>query len=491
MGRICRAFGAALIAALAASAADRAAFAESPPPPAADARADAQKSAFLAMPEADRKGVQDALGWLGLYNGAVDGGWGKRTRDSLLAYQSGAGATPDGVVTAGQLAALKEAAGRARALVGFEVVEERRSGVRIGAPLKLLAKIVMVDGDATIETTDGEVTLAIAARTGDQASLSGLYAKLTAETSSRKLTYKAMKTDEFFVAAGEAAGRKFYSRFAKSPADWPGGPVLRGFTFAYPKDKAGDLDKVALAIANSFEPFGPSGSRLDTAARESSNIDWRDIVRTASGGGASPPAPAAGQPAAPRAPTLIATGLVVAPGEALTALAAADCADPTVDGKPAKSLRRDAATGLTLLAGEFGATARAPDFGAGSSELVVLSFTTGAAPDKPKLEASPAPLAPAVDGPPAIVAPLTKSASGAPAFNRNGGLEGLVAPVGGEPARIAGVALAAPHALIDREAIERFLGVSVAAPEARGAELGAGEIARDKRAALAPVVCRP
>src|SRR5271170_5119640 len=94
MGRICRALRALLIAALAASAADRQALGDSAPAPALDARADAQKTAFLAMPEADRKAVQDALGWLGLYNGVVDGGWGKRTRDSILAYQNGAGASP-------------------------------------------------------------------------------------------------------------------------------------------------------------------------------------------------------------------------------------------------------------------------------------------------------------------------------------------------------------------------------------------------------------
>jgi hypothetical protein len=493
MGRICRAWRVVIIAALAAGAADRGALAESAPStPSVDARAEAQKGAFLAMPEADRKAVQDALGWLGLYNGAVDGGWGKRTRDSILAYQSGAGASPDGVVAANQLTALKEGARQARAAVGFEVVDERRSGVRIGAPLKILTKIVMIDGDAMIETADGDVTLAMQSRLGDQAGLAALYAKLTAETGSRKVTYKAMKTDEFFVAAGEAAGRKFYSRFAKSPADWQGGPVLRGFTFTYPKDQAGDLDKVALAIANSFEPFSASPPSLDTAAaRASSNVTWRDIVKTTSAAEPAPAASAVSQPAAPSAPALIATGLVVAPGEALTAFGAADCANPSVDGKPAKSLRRDAASGLTLLAGDFGAAAGPPGFGAGSAELVVLSFTTGAAPDKPRLEASPAPLASAGEGPRAIVAALTKSASGAPVFDRRGGLEGLVAPVAGEPARIAGVALAAPHALIEREAIESFLGLLAAASPAERAELGAGEIAREKRAALAPIVCRP
>ena len=88
----CRFWAGALLGALAACAAHgcalrpgRRAIAASA---SVDARAEAQKSAFLAMPEADRKAVQDALGWLGLYNGAVDGAFGKRTRDSILAYQT-------------------------------------------------------------------------------------------------------------------------------------------------------------------------------------------------------------------------------------------------------------------------------------------------------------------------------------------------------------------------------------------------------------------
>ena len=89
------------------------------------------------MPEADRKAVQDALGWLDFYNGAVDGAFGKRTRDSIVAYQQSVGAAPDGIVSPAELEALKTAAQRARAAVDFALVDDRISGVRIGAPLKL------------------------------------------------------------------------------------------------------------------------------------------------------------------------------------------------------------------------------------------------------------------------------------------------------------------------------------------------------------------
>jgi hypothetical protein len=491
------------------------AFAAPPAPAtaAADARLEAQKAAFLAMPESDRKVVQDALGWLDFYNGAVDGAFGKRTRDSIVAYQQSVGAAPDGIVSPAAFESLKAAAQRARAAVDFAVIDDRISGARIGAPLKLLTKLKPSSGDTTLQSGDGGVFLALQARpasqgagASDDSGLAALYGQLTAEASGRKATYKAIKPGEFFVVASEDKGEKFYTRFAKSPADWPDGPSLRGFTFAYPSERSSDFDKLALAVANSFEPFADTpashgAQRMQAVSARSA----QDVVRVATGApaiggaaiglsaGARPtPTPSAGQPPAPTAAApaeLRATALFVAPGEALTALPAG-CAEPLVDGKPAKILRADATSGLTLIGGEFGAGARAPTIAAGATDLVALSLSPAAA-DKSTLEASPGLAAPIGEGAFAIVAALTKSASGAPVFDRQGALAGVVAPIKDEPRRIGAVAIAAPHRLIGAEAAAAFLGVSLAAAPAQAASLSAGEIAAGESGALAQVVCRP
>ena len=71
------------------------------PAPAAaqlDAAFEAQKAAFLALPPATRVAAQDALVWLGLYNGVSDGDFGKRTRDAIVAFQTGQKAPGDGVL---------------------------------------------------------------------------------------------------------------------------------------------------------------------------------------------------------------------------------------------------------------------------------------------------------------------------------------------------------------------------------------------------------
>src|ERR1700679_2101143 len=169
---------------------------------------DAQKAAFLAMSEPDRKAAQDALGWLGFYNGAVDGAFGKRTLESILAYQSSVKAPENGVVSTAQLAALKAAAQKAKGVVGFVNLDDARTGIRIGAPMKMLEKHTSMAAQTEMTNRDGSVSLDLLAPPGAQSSLAALYAKLSAETADRKITYKAMKADSFFVVGGEQGGRK-------------------------------------------------------------------------------------------------------------------------------------------------------------------------------------------------------------------------------------------------------------------------------------------
>jgi peptidoglycan hydrolase-like protein with peptidoglycan-binding domain len=436
---------------LAASLAGASALAQTPPArpaiPAADANLDAQKAAFLALPLPTRVAAQDALVWLGLHNGVADGTFGKRTRDSIVAFQFSQKATGDGVLSGGELQALLAAGEKARAAAGFKTIADPLTGARIGAPTKLV--------DAK-----GGVTLDFASNaSGD---LAGLYARLAADTPTRKVAYKAMKPGAFFVVSGEDHGRTFYTRYDSSAAATP---PIRGFTFAYPAQRK-DLDRVALAVANSFQPFpepnlsaGVTSSPPEPPAR--------------------PAAPAPPEPAAPSA-----TALIVAPGRALTALKPDDCPNPSVGGKPAKIERTDAATGLVLLSGDFGAQVEPPARGASTADLVVLS-ADGA-------RASVVPASPSGDGSRAVVAALEKSASGGPGFDRSGGLAGVVAPIAEEPKRVGGVALAVPHAMIDAEAIGAFLGGGALVPIAAPAPvpLSAGAIAAREKAAIAPVTCR-
>ena len=402
----------------------------------------AQKAAFMGMPEATRKALQEALVWLGLYVGVNDGDFGKHTRDAILAFQASVKAPTDGTLSPPLLKALLAAAQKAREAAGFQVVSDPKTGARIGAPLKLLSGLPGARLDFAANA---------------DADLGALFARLSAATSARKIAYKAIKPDAFFVVSGQDGPVKFYTRFDKNPNATP---PIRGFTFAYPAWQTAYLDRIAIAIANSFVPFPEAaGAPAANAAAPS----------------ASSPAPA------PPVPQPAATALVVAPGKALTALKTDDCPHPTVGGKPVRIERADAATGLAILAGDFASNGGAPRLGAPRQDLVVLGF------DGSRLAASSASFT-GGDARPVVTAAVDKGASGGPVFDRSGALVGLVAPIAGEPKRVAGLALAAPHALIAPDALRAFLGNGEPASEGAG-PLSAGDIAAREQKALIAVFC--
>jgi peptidoglycan hydrolase-like protein with peptidoglycan-binding domain len=425
-----------------------AAHAQTPPAAkeAADAALASQKAAFLALPETTRKAAQDALVWLGFYNGVVDGDFGQRTRDAILAFQASLKAPADGALSTADLQALLASAQKAREAAGFQVVSDAATGARIGAPTRLLAA-----------RPGAKLDFASSA----DPDLSALYARLSAATPTRKIAYKAMKPDAFFVVSGQYGGTRFYTRFDKNEA---ANPPIRGFTFAYPVSKAAELDRIALAVANSFEPFPQPSAEPAKAAPGGA---------AAVAGEASPAVAANPEPAA--------TALVIAPGKALTALNAADCPNPVVDGKPVRFERTDAATGLTIIAGDFDANAEAPRFGSLGPDLVVFGFAG------PRVAISAASLA-GDQARPLAVAAIEASAGGGPVFDRRGALVGVVAPFADQPKRISGVALAAPHPIIAPGVIRAFLGGGEAAPES-SPPLSAGDIAAREKNALMAVYC--
>jgi hypothetical protein len=416
------------------------------PAPASDAAFAAEKAAFMALPQATRKAAQDALIWLGFYNGSSDGEFGKRTRDSIAAWQLSQKAAGDGVLSTAQLPALMSGADKARAAVGFQVVEDPKSGARIGAPAKLVGK----QGGAKLDFASSA-----------DPDLAALYMRLSAETPTRKVVYKAMKPGLFFVVSGQDGSAKFYSRFERNES---ASPPIRGFTFTYPAARAGQLDRVAIAVANSFDAFPAPALTAEPANA------------TTLQSGKNAPLPAA-------APAPSATALVIAPSEALTALKPDDCPNANVAGRPVRFARTDAATGLAILAGDFGAKGERPSLGALSPDLVALSSTSdGVTANAVVLTGDSAR--------PVVIAPLERSASGGPMFDRQGSLAGLVAPIADEPKRVAGAALAAPHDVIDPQAIGAFLGGGEIVPISTPAPLSAGAIAARQKGAVVGVFCR-
>ncbi|MFE1597922.1 peptidoglycan-binding protein [Methylobacterium sp. ID0610] len=433
-----------------------AAPAASPAAKPADPAFEAARAAFEARPEAERKAVQDALVWAGDYTSVTSGAFGRRTFESLAAWQRQNGLDPSGILDDRARARLLAAGQAGRQAVQFTLQTDAATGITLGVPERLLPKRGRSPNGSRWQSADGRVTLDTKAFAPGETDLDALFEKAAAATPERKVTYKLKKPD-FVVVTGETAQGKFYIRYAAASAG------IRGFTLAYDKASARDLDRLVIAVANSFVPFPIEAPAVAAAP-------------------APRPAPAAS--AAPLAP--LATGLAVGPKRLVTAAAALGaCPAPLVGGAPARVVRQEA--GLALL--ETDRVLRpvplmaAPAVPAAGEDVVVLGAGREGGPS----------VAPGAMGAGGVLAPLQPGAAGAPVLDRAGRLVGLVAQWPAQPRLVAGVMPPMTHPLAGIAALRGLLGAegSALAASAEAAPKSTGAIAASVAGAVVAVQCRP
>jgi peptidoglycan hydrolase-like protein with peptidoglycan-binding domain len=451
--------GVAAVAAVGPALAQGAAPSATAPKP--DPAYDAAKAAFEALPELERKAVQDALVWSGDYNAAAAGTFGRRTYDAIAAYQRRAKLGPNGILDQNARADLVAAGKRARDAAKFVVAVDPKTGVEIGVPGAIFVKRdANPNGGTRWQSADGRITLDTRAIPATETDLNALYERTVAvQGPGRQVTYKLLRPD-FFVVSGETATGKFYTRYAAGP----GG--LRGFSLGYDKAVAKDFDRTLIAIANSFAAF-PSAQ----------------------------PAAASPAPAPPARPAVIAsaaplaTGVVVAPGRVLTSAAVESCTNLRVAKGPGRLLKSDKAAGLALVQADGAPRAASLAIAPAAlqdEDAMVLSFAvTGG---EQALVATPASLRGS-----RLVAPLQPGAAGAPAFDRSGALLGLAGALAARPRMIAGIVPPLSHPAVPATTVATFLADNgVALPNASaGPPRSAGDLAAALGPAVVAIDCGP
>lgn len=340
--------------------------AAAPAAPALDPAQAASKLAYDRLDEAERKAIQNDLIWTGDFNGVAGGEFGKRTYDALLAFERRSQGVSDGILTPPERAALTRAADQARLAIRFAPITDQSTGIRIGLPTALLPARVAVENGVVYRRPDGAVTLQLTSLPAAQA-FDDLFERLGQDAPGRKVTYR-LKRPDWFVVSGEEGGRRFYTRLAQGPA------AIRGYTFRYPVDQAASLDRIMIAIANSFEPFPGT----DVAANPAR-------VGTPPAGAALGSTPGAA-PAIIR-PAMTATeprhavsGVSVGPGKVLTSAAAlASCAGASIGGKPLDAAQVTVSGDVALLAlPEINRTALLPSGAVPGAAVFTLSFEESA-----------------------------------------------------------------------------------------------------------------
>ncbi len=434
------------------------------PAQAPDPRLVAAQQAFEALPEAERKAIQQDLGFATSFNGAALGTFGPLTFNAIQNFEREQKLAVDGILAPEERKQLAAVAGNARRALRFAVLDDARTGARLGVPQNVFVKRETNNtGGSRWQTADGKATLdTVLAPAGE--TLQTLFDKASAAAPNRKVTYKLLRPD-FFVVTAETATGKSYRRMSLGPDG-----ALRGFAIGYDKAIAAELDRLTIAIANSYDAF-PSAAPAPQ--------------RPASPPVAATP-PGTQPPAAPR--ERLATGLLLDNGAVLTAAAALrDCR--TIVAGPRRAAARvaanDGSSGLALLKVDGLPRPQALPTRPAKAEqpLIAIGYSwSGAQPAALFAEALPA-----AGG--RIAAPLQPGGAGSALFDASGALAGLVTDDPGARRQVAGVAPATRYRFADAEAIAAFLQQNGAAPGRGEAPPLTGGVAAARRDAIVALVC--
>ncbi|MHB8269174.1 serine protease [Bradyrhizobium sp.] len=206
-----------------------------------------------AMAQAERQAIQSDLAWVGHYNGAINGEVSDRMVAAIKAFQKDQGGKQTGVLNPQERGALADLAKKRQDNVGWKVVFDAGTGVRLGVPTKLVPQQSSDANGAKWSSTTGTIQIQMARRKEAGPTTAKLAEQEKKEPAGRKIDYSVVKPD-FFVLSGMQGLKKFYLRGQIR------GDEVRILTILYDQATEGTMEPVVVAMSSAFNPF-PNGAQ--------------------------------------------------------------------------------------------------------------------------------------------------------------------------------------------------------------------------------------
>jgi Putative peptidoglycan binding domain len=204
----------------------------------------------MPPPEAERIAIQSDLIWTGDYNGTLSGEFGERAVAAVKAFQKRRGGKETGVLNPQERAALSAAAKPKQEAVGWRMLNDGVSGVRLGLPAKLAPQASGIAGGSRWTSARGELQIETFRIAAPGTTLQAAFEQQQ-NVAERKVAYKLLRPD-FFIVSGLQGLKKVYVRGAFKDGE------VRGFSILYDQALEGTLDPVVIAMSSAFAGF-PSG----------------------------------------------------------------------------------------------------------------------------------------------------------------------------------------------------------------------------------------
>jgi peptidoglycan hydrolase-like protein with peptidoglycan-binding domain len=249
--------------------------------PTGETPAEAQRSE-RALSREEKKDLQRLLQWAGFYSAAIDGSFGRRTRNSIAAWQEANGYDITGILTTTQRAELLKKYNSMLDGLGLEVVRDDAAGIEIKLPTLEVAFEKYESPFAQYKSVgDTGARVLLVSQPGDQNTLYGLY-DIMQTLEAVPLDGPRERKKNSFVLIGENATTVSETRVSLANGQ------IKGFTLMWPagdeerrRRLIGEMDKSLVRLDAVLDPT--AGSDEDQAIDLVSGLEVRKPAVSRSG----------------------------------------------------------------------------------------------------------------------------------------------------------------------------------------------------------------
>ncbi|WP_390910498.1 trypsin-like peptidase domain-containing protein [Pseudosulfitobacter sp. SM2401] len=213
--------------------------------PADETPAQAQRSE-RALDRDQKKELQRMLKWAGFYDAAIDGSYGRGTRNSMAAWQQANNFETTGIMTTLQRATLLQQYNAVLADLGLEVVRDEAAGIEMQMPMAVVKFEKYESPFAQYSSTgDIDAKVLLISQAGDQGTLFGLY-DIMQTLEIVPLDGPRERKNNSFVLIGESAGMISETRASLQSGE------IKGFTLIWPSGDEERRRRMLGVMQNSF-----------------------------------------------------------------------------------------------------------------------------------------------------------------------------------------------------------------------------------------------
>ena len=219
------------------------------------------------MAQAERLALQSDLAWVGQYNGAITGDVSERMVNAIKEFQKSRGGKQTGVLNPQERGVLADTAKKRQENVGWKIVTDPGTGVRLGIPTKLVPQQTSDANGAKWTSPTGTIQIQLARRKEAGPTTAKLAEKEKKEAG-RNIDYTVVKPD-FFVLSGLQGLKKFYLRGTFK------GDEVRILTILYDQATENTVEPVVIAMSSAFNAFPTRRAGRGPAAAQDRRIRHR------------------------------------------------------------------------------------------------------------------------------------------------------------------------------------------------------------------------